>query len=148
MPAAHSSQNGGAPQRRVPAPHLLAEVTLPAGSPAPGAARRFVAGRLTGLVSDRTLSDAVLLVSELITNSVRHGELGDRDAVIVRVHLDAETLRLEIENPGAAGVVASTPADRRSEAGGYGLALVGVVAARWGVSRGHSTTVWFEMERA
>lgn len=153
MPVVDSSPNGGAPMRPAPsgpggtaAPDRLAEkVALPAGSAAPGAARLFVAHCLSGLVSQRVLADAVLLVSELITNSVRHGELGDGDTVLLGVSLDAETLRLEIENPGIAGAVESTPPDRRSEDGGFGLALVGLIAARWGVSRADSTKVWFEM---
>ena len=126
----------------------LAEIALPTGSGAPGAARLFVVHCLTGLVSQRILADAALLVSELITNCVRYGDLGAHDTVLVRVFLGAETLRLEVENPGIAGLVANRRADRRPEEGGFGLALVGRVATRWGVRRAQSTEVWLEMGRA
>jgi anti-sigma regulatory factor (Ser/Thr protein kinase) len=145
QPAASGRRSGDAPSRGL---GRLAEIALPAGAGAPGAARMVIAHCLTGLVAERILHDAELLVSELVTNSLDHGQLGDGDAVLVRVFLAAETLRLEIENPGTAGAVASLPAGRRSGRGGFGLELVDRVAARWGVSRGHNTNVWFEMGRA
>jgi anti-sigma regulatory factor (Ser/Thr protein kinase) len=108
----------------------------------------IIAHCLGGLVSQRTLPDVQLLVSELVANGVQHGELRDGDMVLVRVYLAAETLRLEIENPGTAGVVASSPPGRGHDRDGYGLDLVDRLAARWGVSRADSTNVWFEMGRA
>ena len=126
----------------------LAEVALPNGSRAPGAARLVIDHCLTGLVSQRVLPDAELLVSEVVTNSMRHGELGDGDTVVVRVYLAAETVRLEIENPGTAGVVAARPPGRRLRQDGFGLELVDRLAARWGVNRAGGTSVWFEMGRA
>jgi anti-sigma regulatory factor (Ser/Thr protein kinase) len=89
----------------------------------PGAARQVVAHCLARLVAPRIMCETQLLVSELVTNSLRHGELDERDAVLVRVYLAAEILRVEVENPATAGVVALS-------------------------SRGHGTTVWFEMARA
>jgi anti-sigma regulatory factor (Ser/Thr protein kinase) len=123
----------------------LAEIALPIGSGAPGAARMVITHCLTGLVSQQVLHDVELLVSELVTNSVKHGELGHGDTVLVRVYLAADRLRLEIENPGTAGVIASRPPDRR---GGFGLDLVDLLAASWGVSRNGSTNVWLELARA
>jgi hypothetical protein len=114
----------------------LAEIELPAGAGAPGAARMVTAHCLTGLVAPRVLHDAELLVSELVTNSLDHSQLGEHDTVLVRVYLTARRLRLEIENAGSAG------------RGGFGLELVDLLATRWGVLRGHGTTVWFEMGRA
>jgi anti-sigma regulatory factor (Ser/Thr protein kinase) len=126
----------------------LAEIALPPGSGAPGAARKLVAHCFIGLVSQRILTDAELLVSELVTNSVQHGELDSDDTVLVRVLLAAESLRVEVENPGTAGVVAFDRSDRQSRRDGFGLELVARLAPRWGVSRGDSTNVWFEMGRA
>ena len=151
MKAVDISPDGGAP-RVLPAEirHFgrLAEVTLPNGSRAPGAARMVIAHCLAGLVSQRVLPDAELLVSEVVTNSMRHGELGDGDTVIVRVYLAAEAVRLEIENPGTAGVIASRPPARRPRRDGFGLELVDRLAARWGVDRAGATSVWLEMGRA
>jgi hypothetical protein len=62
-------------------------------------------------------------------------------AVVLRVFVADETLRLEIENPGVAGVI-------EPGAGGYRLELVQLLAAHWGVNRRENTNVWFEMKRA
>jgi anti-sigma regulatory factor (Ser/Thr protein kinase) len=145
QPAASGRPGGDAPPRAL---GNLAEVALPTGFSAPGAARIVISHCLTGLVSDRVLHDAELLVSELVTNGMEHGELGDGDTVLVRVYLGADRLRLEIENSGTAGDVAVHPPDRRSRRGGFGLNLVEMLSANWGVNRGGSTTVWLEMGRA
>jgi anti-sigma regulatory factor (Ser/Thr protein kinase) len=126
----------------------LTEIALPSGSRAPGAARAVVAHCLTGLVTQRILHDAKLLVSELVTNSLDHGELREGNSVLLRIYLAADTLRLEIENPGTAGAVASSRRHDHPRRGGFGLDLVNLLATRWGVSRNRSTNVWFEMTRA
>jgi anti-sigma regulatory factor (Ser/Thr protein kinase) len=122
----------------------LATIVLPAGSGAPGAARQVIAHCLLRLVTPEILQETQLLASELVTNSVRHGDLSERDTVLVRISLASDCLRLEIENPGTAGVVASNGSAPRAGRG-YGLQIVDRVATRWGVSRGQSTSVWFEM---
>jgi anti-sigma regulatory factor (Ser/Thr protein kinase) len=145
QPATASPGGGVAPIHQF---GKLAEVPLPTGSAAPGAARVVIAHCLTGLVSQRILSDVALLVSELVTNSLVHGELQDGDTVVVRVYLAADTLRVEVENPGTGGVIASGPRDGRSRRGGFGFHLVDRLATRWGVTRAGRTNAWFEMGRA
>jgi anti-sigma regulatory factor (Ser/Thr protein kinase) len=125
----------------------LAEIALPPGPRAPGAARVVVDHCLCGLVTQRVLHDAELLVSELVTNSLDHGELGAGDRVLVSVYLATDGLRLEVENPGVAGVAAGREG-RESGQGGFGLDLVELLASRWGVIRTTSTCVWLEMARA
>ena len=137
-------RSGDAPIRELT---RLAEIALPASSRAPGAARMVLDHCLSGLVSQRVLYDAQLLVSELVTNSLHHGELGDGDSVLASVYLATDRLRLEIRNPGTAGVVAVRRAGRESDRGGFGLDLVDVLAARWSVTRNRDTSVWFEMAR-
>lgn len=81
----------------------LAEIALPRGSHAPGAARMVTAHCIAGLVAPQVLHDAELLVSELVTNCLVHGQLGEHDTVLVRIYVGAKTLRFEIENAGTAG---------------------------------------------
>jgi anti-sigma regulatory factor (Ser/Thr protein kinase) len=126
----------------------LAEIALPPGPRAPGAARVVVDHCLCGLVTQRVLHNAELLVSELVTNSLDHGDLGAGDSVLVSVYLATDRLRLEIQNPGVAGVVAANRESRESGHGGYGLDLVDLLVSRWGVIRNTNTRVWFEMGRA
>lgn len=146
MAVTDSSAGGGAPHSGVLG--KLAEIALPSDSGAPGAARMVIGHCLSGLVSQRILPDVVLLASEIVTNCVEHGELPEGDAVLLRVYLDAEMLRLEIENPGTAGMVALSSNGRWSRRDGFGLELVDRLATRWGVTRADSTSIWFEMGRA
>jgi anti-sigma regulatory factor (Ser/Thr protein kinase) len=143
--AAPDRHGSGAPGRPF---GKVAEIGLPMSSAAPGAARIVIAHCLTGLVSQRILLDAELLVGEVVANSLEHGHLGDADTVLLRVYLAAETLRVEIENPGTVDVAAASSTGRRTRPGGFGLDLVDRLAGRWGVSRTGSTTVWLEMGRA
>jgi len=143
--SASDERSGDAPG---PALGKLAEIALPAGSSAPGAARTVVRHCLSGLTAHRILHDAELLVSELVANSVMHGELDAADTVLVTIYVAADALRFEIDNPGTAGAVAKTRPVQQPRLGGFGLELVERLAASWGVSRSRSTTVWFEMGRA
>jgi anti-sigma regulatory factor (Ser/Thr protein kinase) len=145
QPATASRQRDDAPMQQF---GKLAELALPIGSSAPGAARMVVAHCLTGLVSHQILLDAQLLISEVVTNSLRHGEPGDGDTVLVRVYLAAESLRLEIVNRGTAGNVTARQPDHESPGGGFGLDLVDRLTASWGVRRNGDTNVWFEMGRS
>lgn len=150
MSVADSSPNGGAPLNDAPIHQfgMLAEIALPTGSSAPGAARMLVAHFLTGFVSPPMLLDAQLLVSEVVTNSLTHGELSDGDTVLIRVYLAADSVRLEIVNRGTAGSVTARPPDPLSNGGGFGLDLVDRLTASWGVRRNGGTNVWFEMGRS
>jgi Histidine kinase-like ATPase domain len=154
-----SASNGGPPSNRLARAPLpgspetgvaagrLAEIELPSGSPAPGAARMAIDRCLSGLVAPWILENARLLASELVTNSVSHGDV-ESGTIVLRVYLTDQTLRLEVENAGTAGVVELRSASRRDGRGGYGLELVEQLTTRWGVTRDHNTSVWLEMGRA
>jgi anti-sigma regulatory factor (Ser/Thr protein kinase) len=124
----------------------LGEVALPANDHAAGAARVVIDHCLSGLAARRVVDEAKLLGSELVTNSLQHGDLRDDDPVLLRIDVGAELLRVEVENPGTVGTVRTRPVDTGG-GGGLGLQLVEQLAARWGVRRTHSTTVWFESAR-
>ena len=84
-----------------------------------------------------------LLVSELVTNAVRHG--GAAEPVEVHARWNSE-VRVEVSDHGDG----FTPAPRigpPDEPGGFGLFLVGRLADRWGVETNGGTTVWFVMRR-
>jgi anti-sigma regulatory factor (Ser/Thr protein kinase) len=89
-----------------------------------------------------TLQDARLLLTELVTNSVRHGE-GEGVRVILD-RPDDGTLRCEVVDDGHGFLPIARPR-RGDEIGGWGLHLVEQVASSWGVREG-STHVWFEIE--
>lgn len=114
-------------------------VDLPRTVRAPGQARAAL-DDVAGIDVER-LADAKLLVSELVTNSVKYG--GDGPVRLVVRGEDSGRLRIEVVDRGVGFV--PTARDRPStEVGGWGLHLVDTLTDAWGVYEG-STHVWFEM---
>ena len=126
----------------------LAEIELPIGSLAPGAARMVIDHCVTGLVAPWILQDARLLGQRARHQQRLPGDLESGTTIVLRIDLTAKTLRLEVENAGTAGAVTSRSVGRREGDGGYGLELVELLSTRWGVSRDYDTSVWLEMGRA
>ena len=87
-----------------------------------------------------------LLLTELVTNAVRHGGARNGEPVTVTLERWPGLLRVSVSDPGS-GFQWRPPDPRRPpEEGGYGLVLVDRMARRWGVEpRADSTTVWFEL---
>jgi anti-sigma regulatory factor (Ser/Thr protein kinase) len=84
-----------------------------------------------------------LLVSELVTNAVRHG--GNEEPVEVHAAWGSE-VRVEVVDHGGGFSPAPRPGEL-DEPGGFGLVLVGRLADRWGVETNSSTRVWFVLAR-
>jgi len=93
------------------------------------------------------LNDIRLLVSELVTNSVRHADGDGADSVGLAVKLRTDRVRVEVTDAGA-GFEPKPREPGQSQASGWGLYLVDRLADRWGVRRGDRTNVWFEMDGA
>jgi len=119
------------------------ELSLPPAPAAATTARTEVTERLAALLGTQVLEDLRLLVTELITNALRHGQLNPGDRVSVKASVDDGVVRLEVTDPGRDGEVA--PRDPGPRGGGYGLFLVEQLARRWGVDRRGGTTVWCEL---
>jgi anti-sigma regulatory factor (Ser/Thr protein kinase) len=117
-------------------------LTVAADVEAPSAARAAVVAGLGGRVADDVLGDASLLVSELVTNSVRHAGLAADGVVRIGADVTGGILRLEVDDAGTAGTVAARPP---TPEGGFGLHLVETLAHRWGVKRDGFTRVWIEL---
>jgi anti-sigma regulatory factor (Ser/Thr protein kinase) len=109
---------------------------------APAAARRALAGLRTSLGPDATEA-ATLLLSEVVTNAVRHAGLDDVDTIRVHVRLHPGVVRVDVSDPGSGF---DPERDRIEEPdAGWGLRLLDRLATRWGVERGARSTVWFEV---
>jgi anti-sigma regulatory factor (Ser/Thr protein kinase) len=120
------------------------QVTVPAGPAAPATARRALTRWLSTRATNGLLSDAPLIVSELVTNSLRHAGLGDAAAVRVSAALADGVLRIEVQDGGTNGAVMQRAPDR-DRGGGFGLNIIDTLALRWGVERGGGTVVWVEL---
>jgi anti-sigma regulatory factor (Ser/Thr protein kinase) len=120
----------------------LGETTLACGPEAASAARTVVSRWLDGRASPEFHDDARLLVSELVGNSVRHAEQPAGAPLRISAVAVDGIVRVDVANRGR-GAVRRREADPRT--GGYGLELVELLAARWGVSHENGTRVWFEL---
>jgi|SRR5215212_9523430 len=116
-----------------------------AAGPSAAACARNALVALEGRIDDDLLGDVRLLVSELITNSVRHSSVRPDDPVHMTVTVTESTLRVEVADPGEGFEPKARDADR-TRPGGWGLYLVDQLADRWGVVRDQFTRVWFELD--
>ncbi len=86
------------------------------------------------------VEDAVLVVDELVTNALRHGEAPRRCRLVVLRHRDR--LRVEVDDASRREPVIRTP----DLTGGRGMILVDGLASRWGVDHHEDhKTVWAEL---
>jgi anti-sigma regulatory factor (Ser/Thr protein kinase) len=120
-------------------------VELANGPGAAPAARRAIAG-LAGHLSLGLLGDVRLLVSELVTNSVRHAGLAHADSIGLEISVSPDRVRVEVTDDGP-GFERRRPQPREDRTGGWGLYLVDRLADRWGVVHDEPTRVWFEIDR-
>lgn len=93
-------------------------------------------------VSEQVIGEAELVVTELVTNSLRHASpLGDRT---VRIHWKARGDNVEVEVSDGGAETEPAPAPRQMWAtSGRGLRIVRSIAHEWGVQRDdRQTTVW------
>jgi len=117
-----------------------------AGGPYAAAAARRALGGLRDLIGRRCLDDVYLLVSELVTNGVRHGGAGEDDLLDLAVLRHGDRLRVVVTDWGPGFDGRARPRNRADQTGGWGLYLVERLAERWGVQRdAGATTVWFEL---
>lgn len=114
-------------------------------SPEPEAAAvaRDAMEELAGVVSEETLENVRLLVSELVTNAFRHGRLRPDQRIELRATLTGGMVRVEVRDPGGGFVRPIEP--RPGEDSGWGLFLVDHIADRWGVDPERGTLVWLEL---
>jgi anti-sigma regulatory factor (Ser/Thr protein kinase) len=121
------------------------EHELPVTAEAAAVARHAL-GDLADVLPGGRARDVRLLVSELVTNAVRHANLDDHDVIRLVVDLADSVLRVEVHDPGG-GFVPTAPAPDPARPSGWGLYLVAELADRWGVDCDDSTLVWFELDR-
>jgi anti-sigma regulatory factor (Ser/Thr protein kinase) len=121
------------------------KLRLPPSPEAPAAARGAVRP-LAGAVEPDVLESVRLLVSELVTNAVRHAGLRGDDWIELRVEADEEAVWVGVSDPGQ-GFDRLPAQPQLNVPTGWGLYLVNELADRWGVERRDATLVWFRIDR-
>ncbi|HLZ38871.1 MAG TPA: ATP-binding protein [Mycobacteriales bacterium] len=133
-----------------PAPQ--ADVVLPADERSPAAARRHVRAVLEEAGREDVLDVALLLTTELVTNSVLHA--GTTTTVDVAPGPQAVTITVTDCAPGGDSIVRTVPqAAANSDhdevllrEGGRGIPLLSALATRWGIVHTPTTkSVWFDL---
>ncbi|MDF3302592.1 ATP-binding protein [Streptomyces sp. K1PA1] len=103
-------------------------------------ARRLVTGQLSEWAVEGVVDTAELLVSEVVTNALRH----TRGPLRLNLRLHDSRLRCEVEDTETAGPVrhfVGTDAE-----GGRGTELLDVLAEAWGtLPTAIGKTIWFEL---
>jgi anti-sigma regulatory factor (Ser/Thr protein kinase) len=122
------------------------ELELERSVDAPALARAEIAARCRELDLGAPLCQSlILLVSEVVSNAVRHSA-GDANAPVQLVAtFGAQTIRVMVTDAGAG--FTPRPRDPGRTHDGYGLYLLEKVATRWGVESRGDTKVWFELPR-
>jgi anti-sigma regulatory factor (Ser/Thr protein kinase) len=115
--------------------------------PTPAAVKRArdAMDRFRGQLSDRTIEDARLLISELVTNSLRHASLRPDQPIEITFDVDGRRLHVEVVDHGS-GFVPRPSTLGTMRGSGWGLVLVAQLATTWGTSSNGDTRVWFELE--
>lgn len=123
-----------------------ADLLLPMDSRSPAAAREFAKRSGCSEHALDLLDDALLLISELVTNSVLHGG----PPILLAIECDGDGLHVRVRD-GSPDLPA--PASRGTHAeGGRGLSLVQLLSDTWGAEPvaddyGTGKEVWFELRR-
>jgi anti-sigma regulatory factor (Ser/Thr protein kinase) len=95
-------------------------------------------------IPSEVLDDLMLVVSELVTNAVRHAGLAAEDLVLLVLTLLEESVHVEVTDRGPGFDRVRAEAKAPSEDGGWGLGIVTRLSQAWGVIPG-SGVVWADV---
>ena len=118
-----------------------AERELPVSHQSPALAREFLRSATCSVHHSQLVDDALLLTSELVTNSVLHGG----PPLVVAVECDGTSMQVRVRD-GSSELPEPREAERSAESG-RGLALVAAVSDDWGVDpEPDGKYVWFVIQ--
>lgn len=95
------------------------------------------------MVSGDVARTACLLVSELVTNTVRHGDCEPDETLELLIDREPDHLRVAVCQRAAIGAL-EVRSDQEMRESGWGLALVDRLAEEWGVDH-DPNCVWFKL---
>ncbi len=118
-------------------------LNVPAEPASLAVVRRAVRG-LEDVCGPEMTERLTVILSELVTNSIRHGGLGRKAKVEVELEAGEAGARGRVVDPGRGFDPRIVPR-RALDEGNLGLRIVDRFAERWGVNRNGGTEVWFEI---
>jgi anti-sigma regulatory factor (Ser/Thr protein kinase) len=125
---------------------MQVSVEIPAELEAVAMARDLVARVVDdSSVSTDRVDDVRLLVSEVVTNALRHAGLDDSGSIALAVDVSHDRVRVEVADRGPGFDPGALREPSVDQVGGWGLVLVEQLSDRWGVERNDPNLVWFEL---
>ena len=137
---------GSQPGRQTSRPEAQEDGYLRAQFPATGEAAtlaRQACGLLLPLAGDRR-DDLELLVSELVTNSVRHADVDGDNTIWLEIAVGPDGIRIDVTDSGPGFKAPQLPEPGVPQVGGWGLVLVNQLCDQWGISD-KGSHVWAEL---
>ena len=111
---------------------------------APSSARAALSVLDSYLDEDR-LQSLRLVITELITNSIRHSAMDEQGVVGLDIRLQAGVLRCTVSDPGAGFERPEVVKPHDDRPGGFGLVILDSISDSWGVAHDELFRVWFEL---
>ena len=107
--------------------------------PSSGTSVRIARTELTGFlrdcgVRDAVIEDAVVILSELVTNAIRHGSRAPHATLQVEWELQPSRIKLQVTDTGT-GTGPRRPVHDAGAVGGRGLSIVAALADSWRLER-------------
>jgi anti-sigma regulatory factor (Ser/Thr protein kinase) len=125
---------------------IVGTLTVPGSAEHVRRARDFVR---TALAARPYCADAVLLTSEVVTNSVLHSQSGNGGEVTIAVIDLGGFVRVEVIDDGSDHLPEVSSAGTALADSGRGLQIVSARAVSWGHARDDcGLTTWFEVSDA
>ena len=109
-------------------------------------AARRAAENVRGVLGSGACESVCLLVSELVTGAIRHGNRGSGKSVRMRVWTSPTSVRVAVTGRPPEASLPSEPGSGDLAVDGWGMYLMRRIADRWGVRRGPRAEVWFEID--
>jgi anti-sigma regulatory factor (Ser/Thr protein kinase) len=127
----------------------MSSVTVPHARSSVSAARHALADELAANgIAEPMRDDAVLVLSELVSNAIKHAAPLPSGEINVCWALHQDCLHLEITDGGAL-TRPQAAAAAVSSLGGRGLDIVRTICREWGVTEeGNAVTVWADLPRS
>jgi anti-sigma regulatory factor (Ser/Thr protein kinase) len=121
------------------------ELRLPCDVASISSARRLATDFAGDRLSDVKLDDFALMVSEVVSNAVRHGSPEADGNIGLRLEGDQDALRVVVTDGGQVFAIdpGSLDPDRNES---FGLLLVDKLADRWGYSLDGKKAIWLEVD--
>jgi len=114
-------------------------------TPESAATARRLLDELDAEIDADRLETARLLVTEVVTNAVRHVK---RDGPIdLRIDVRGDALRIEVHDPGQGFVPRRRGPDAPLD-GQWGPHFLEMLSDRWGIDSSDRTRVWFELAQS